>query len=163
LDRDIGLALGQREQARHGDELDFQTRIGLREERQSRRQEGRTETIRRADPDRAGERHIGAADIALDRQRLGLHALGLGEEPLAMGGQRVALGAALEELGLQRLLQRGDAARDGGVIGAEPARCGGQAARARHGQKEAEVVPVEALQGSLPYLCLRTACVSHSL
>ena len=66
-----------------------------------------------------------------------------------MGGQRIALRATLEELRLQRLLQRGDAARDRGMVGAEPAGRGRQAPGARHREKETEIVPIEALQASL--------------
>ena len=86
------------------------------------------------------------ADLARDRQRLGLHGLGLGEEPLAMLGQGVALRAALEELGLERA-PRGREMRRETVAWSAPSRraADGQAARAGDREEEAQVVPVERL------------------
>ncbi len=100
-DRDVGLALRQRKQARHRDQLQLEPGIGLGQRRQARRQKRGAEAVGCADPDRARQRHVGAADLALDGERLGFHALGLGEQLLPMASQRVALGPALEQLGLE--------------------------------------------------------------
>jgi hypothetical protein len=67
-----------------------------------------------------------------------------------MAGQGIPLRAALKEFGLERALQRGDAARDGGMVGPEPPRCCGQAAGPRDRKEEAQIIPVEPTYGTLP-------------
>jgi hypothetical protein len=58
-------------------------------------------------------------------------------------GERVALRPPLEELRLEGGLERGDAARHGGVVGAQAAGGDGQAACAGDCEKEPQIVPIE--------------------
>ena len=48
---------------------------------------------------------IRPADLACHGQRLALHALRMGQQPLALLGQGIALRLALEQLGLERRLK----------------------------------------------------------
>jgi len=65
-------------------------------------------------------------------------------------GEGISLRPALEKLGLQRILQRRDAAGDRRVVGPEPSRRHREPARPRHGEEEAKVVPVEAIHALPP-------------
>src|SRR5215213_5543524 len=142
-DRDVGLAFRQREKSGHRDELDFEVRILGRERRDAGSEERRAEPVRGADPHDAGDREIRSPDLARRREGLGFHGLGLGEEALTVSRKRVALRSALEELRLERALQRRNAPRHRRVVGAEAAGRNRKATRARHREEEAQVVPVE--------------------
>ena len=104
-----------------------------------------------------GQREVGAADLARDRQRLAFHGLGLGQQPLALLGQRITLRPALEQLGLQRVFEGRDAPRHGGVVGLELSCRHSQASCPCDSKKEPQVVPVEGAHGMHhPYWCFGT-------
>ena len=75
---------------------------------------------------------------------VGLHPLGDLEEALAGGRQFAAGRQAAEQLCAERGLQRGDAARDGGVVEVEPSGGAENLPGAGDGEKDADVVPVHA-------------------
>jgi hypothetical protein len=82
----------------------------------------------------------GAAPV--DRVRRLFHGLGVGQQPLAGGGQREAVGQAVEQAGADGALQRPDPARDGRMADLEPARRRCQVAFAGQGEEDPEIVPV---------------------
>jgi hypothetical protein len=141
-DGDVRLALRQREGARHRHELDLQLGMARRQPAEAGREEGDAEAVRRADAHGAGDGRVDAADARLRRQHLRLHALGRGQEGLALRGEVAAVCAADEKARLQRRLQRADAAAEGRVVDAEPAGGGEQLPRAGNGEEHAHVVPV---------------------
>lgn len=143
-DRDVGLALRQREGARNRNELELQFRVACREPPETRRQEGDAETIRRADAHGAGDRRVDPPDLRLGGEHLGFHALGRGKEDLAFGRQFAAVGTPDEELRFQLFLERGNPPAERRVIDAEPFRGGENLARPRDSQKYPDVVPVHA-------------------
>ena len=61
---------------------------------EARREEGRAETVRRADPHRAGKRRSALPTSGARREHLRLHALGRGHEVLACRREIAAIGAA---------------------------------------------------------------------
>ena len=103
---------------------------------------GDAETVRRADPHRAGDRLAFAGDLGARGDHVGLHALGDAEEALAGRRQLAAGGMAAEQLCAERLLQRGDAAGDGGVVELEPPRRAEDLPGAGHGEEDADIIPV---------------------
>ena len=109
---------------------------------QSRREIGDAETVRRADPHRSRDVLALAGDFRAGGDHVGLHALGDAEEPLAGGRELAAGGEAAEEPCAERLLERGDTARHGGVVELEPARSAEDLAGTRDGKEDADIVPV---------------------
>ncbi len=121
-DGDVGLAPRQREGARHRHELDLQVAMLRGQRAEPRREEGDAETVGRADAHRARHLLAFAGDLGAGGDHVGFHALGDGEEALAGRRQLAAGGEPAKELCAERLLQRGDPARDGGVVEFEPPR-----------------------------------------
>ena len=91
-DGDIRLALGQAEDARHGNDLQFQLRIAMGEFTDARRKEERPETVRRADADNASEREFFSGDLVFDIGGRTLYRLRLDQQAFAGIGERVTLG-----------------------------------------------------------------------
>ena len=87
-----------------------------------RRKIGDAETVRRANPHTACYLVAFAGDLGACGDHVGLHALGHSEEALAGGRQLAAGGVAAEQLRVECRLQRGDAARNGGVVELQPPR-----------------------------------------
>ena len=95
------------------------------------------------DPDRALD-PVGDAGLAsLHRFGGALHLLGQGQQRRAGGRRHEALGQAVEKPGGERSLQGAQAPASGRLGDLEPTRRGGQRAFARHGQENAQIVPVE--------------------
>ena len=105
-------------------------------------QEGDAETVGRADADRAGDRLVAAGKLRARGDHVGLHALGDRKKALAGRRQLAAGGEPAKQFCAERVLQRGDAARDGGVVELQPARRAEDLAGAGDREKDANVVPV---------------------
>ena len=120
----------------------FRSRCCAVERAEARREEGDAETVRRADAHRARDGLAVAGDLRAGGDHVGLHALGDVEEALAGRRQLAAGGEPAEQLCAKRLLQRGDAARHGGVVELQPPRRAEDLAGARDGKEDADVVPV---------------------
>jgi len=71
---------------------------------------------------------VAAADRALHRERLGLHALDPPQDRFAGQRGHVALGRPVQEPGAEIALERGETAAYGGLGDAQLTRCGGKAA-----------------------------------
>ncbi|KGQ02306.1 hypothetical protein BBAD15_g12484 [Beauveria bassiana D1-5] len=146
FDRDgqIGLALGQADEARHRQDVQRDVRIAPLEVGRQRRQHVAAEALGGADAQVAGQ---GLADPG---QRLAgavhraLHLLRVHEQALAVLGQDEA-GAArfLEQQGVQLAFQRADAARHGGVLDPELARRGADPLGPRDLQEIPQTVPIQ--------------------
>ena len=80
----------------------------------------------------------------LDGHRRLLHLRARLADGLARRRQRHAVGRSLEERRPERLLQRPQAARDGGLVDLEPSRGRAQAAGAAHLEEEPDVAPFHA-------------------
>ena len=109
-----------------------------------RREEGDAETVGRADAHRARNILALAGDLGAGGDHVGFHALGDGQETLAGRRQFAAGGEAAKQLCAERLLERGDAARDRGVVESEPPRRAEDLAGAGDGEEDADVIPVHA-------------------
>ena len=105
-------------------------------------QEGDAKTVRRADAHRAGDIVAFARYGRARGDHVALHALGNVEEALAGRRQLAAGGQPAKEFRAQRLLERCDAARDGGVVELQPLGGAEDLAGARHGKEDADVIPV---------------------
>jgi len=83
-----------------------------------------------------------SSDRAPDGQGIVFHALGNGRDAFALGGQRPAPAAPINQRDAEGCFQRRDAAGDRGVLDAERPRGGGQrAGRCQRGEM-AEIVPI---------------------
>ena len=82
------------------------------------------------------------ADVGARRDHVGLHALGEAEKALTRLRQLATRRHAAKEPRAERLLERGNAPRHGGVVEAQAPRGAEDLAGARHGQEDAHVVPV---------------------
>ena len=142
-DGDIGFALRQAEDSRHGDKLDLQRRVLAAQVADPGREEVAAEAVGRADPDSAGDRQVGVRQLGIGGQRHAFHALGQRQKPLPLGGQGVAGRVPLEQAGMHRLLQGDEAPADGRVVRPQGSRRRGQLSRAGHGQEGFKVVPIE--------------------
>ena len=91
---------------------------------------------------RAGDRLAVAGDLGARGDHVGLHALGDAEEALAGRRQLAAGGVAAEQFCVEGGLERGDAARHGGVVEVEPARRAEDLPGAGDGEEDAGVIPV---------------------
>ncbi|MEY9316215.1 hypothetical protein ABIF29_003014 [Bradyrhizobium elkanii] len=142
-DRDVGLALGEREQPRGGDELQIEIGIPFGELDQPRGQKVAAEAVGRADPHRAGEMGARAADRLLVGDDGGFHRLRAVGDALAGLGQQIAGLAAIKQFCGKVALQPVDTADHCGMIDAEL--LGGSRNRpaAHDGKHETEVVPVD--------------------
>ena len=103
---EVGLAAREREAARGRDELDGEVRVAVGEPGEARSEEADAEAVGGADADDAGGGGLGALQPRLDAEHLGLDALQRLEERCAGVGQLAAVGAADEELGAERGLER---------------------------------------------------------
>jgi hypothetical protein len=117
--------------------------VPLAEVAQVRREEEAAEALRRTQAHVAGERVAVAADVLAHQHHAAFHALDVLQQPVAGGGEHVARGRALEELRAQLLLQPVQAARDRGVVQPQAPRRFLRRLGARHGEKQAQVVPVD--------------------
>ena len=88
-------------------------------------------------------------------QERALHLFGGGEETLAGAGQPRPGGAAVEQFGAERRLQRRDAAAGGGVIETQPLGPGDELTGAGDGEEDANVVPIHAT--TIAQFCTREA------
>ena len=120
----------------------FRSRCCGRQRAEPRRQKGDAETVGRADAHRAGNGLVAAGKLGARGDHVGFHALGDGEEALAGRRQLAAGGEPAKQLCAERVFQRGDAARDGGVVELQPARRAEDLAGAGDGEEDADVVPV---------------------
>jgi hypothetical protein len=107
-DGHVGLALRQVEDARQGDDLDLERRVRRRDGRADLRQHVVGAAVRRADP-HLPRQPPGLAPQLLPRRRHRLLGpLGMGEKPLPLPRQPVALRALGEERRAQPLLEPRD-------------------------------------------------------
>ena len=102
------------------------------------------EPVGRADAHVAGEFDVEVRDFALRVQEGALHLFGGGEETLAGAGQPRPGGAAVEQFGAERRLQRRDAAAGGGMVEMQPLGPGDELTGAGDGEEDADVVPIHA-------------------
>jgi len=83
------------------------------------------------------------SDAVLQRLHLTLDAFRMRQHRLPPHRERIAAGASYKERGAERFLEHGDAARDSGLRDLQAAPRGERAARARNGEEETQVVPIE--------------------
>ena len=107
-DREIRLALGQREHPRQRHHLHLQLGIVAAQRVAGVDQQVVRDPVRRADPHRARQPVGLAADLLDRRGRDALHRLRVLEQAAPGLGQRVALGRAVEQPRAERFLERGD-------------------------------------------------------
>ena len=96
-------------------------------------------------PQRAFQLLVCAIQLAGERQRLRLHALGVAQHGGALVGQDEALGGPLKQGVAQRMLQRLQPAAHGGLALLEGTACGTQRAVPGNGQEHLYVIPVHRL------------------
>ncbi|MDR8763929.1 hypothetical protein FEP90_05655 [Burkholderia multivorans] len=143
-DGEIGLALRETDEMRHRQQIDRHARMRGAKPRELRREKEAAEPFGRSDPHVAGQRLARMRDLVARGLHGRLHRVRIGDEPLPFGRQREALRARLvEQQRAERRLQRADAPCDGRVVDAEPLRGTARPLRARHFEKEAQVVPVQ--------------------
>ena len=142
-DGEVGLALGQIEQARHRHQFNRELGLSLAHAAEAGRQEARAKSIGCSDPDRTRDLRTRTGDVAQDFQRKGLDGLSGLQEALALRSQHIAAHAAIEQSGLQRALELLDAPAQGGVINAEPLGRNRQTTSSRNGEEGLHRVPVE--------------------
>ena len=109
-----------------------------------------------------GEREVGAADLACDRQRLALHGLRLGQQPLALLGQRVTLRARARTAWSSARASKAEMRRDTVVWSASSWR----AATVRRpvagdSKEEAQVVPVECSSRCIIHIGVFAQCCAR--
>ena len=112
---------------------------------EARGQEGDAKTVRRADAHRAGDVVAFAGDGRARGDHVAFHALGNVEKALAGRRQLAAGGQPAKQFCPQRILECGDAARDGGVVELQPLGRAKDLAGARHGEEDADVIPVHGM------------------
>lgn len=128
-----------------------------RQPAEARGEEGDAEPVRRPDAHRAGNGRVDPPDARLHRQHLRFHPFCRAQKCLALRGKVAAIGPADEQAGLQRLLQRADAAAQGGVVDAEAAGGSEQLPGAGDCEEQARIVPVHGLSDfnfctTVPYM-----------
>ena len=117
--------------------------VAVGEAGEPRGEEADAEAVGGADADDAGGGGLGALQAGLDGEHLGLDALEGLEKRCAGVGQLAAVGAADEELGAERGLERGHPAGERRLVDAERAGGAEHLAGARDREEHAGVVPVE--------------------
>ena len=104
--------------------------------------EGDAEAVRRADPDRAGNRFALAADIGARGDHVSFHPLRDSQKAFAGRREFRPCRQPAEELGFEGGFESRHAPRYGGMIEFEPLRRAEDLARSRHGQEDAHVIPI---------------------
>lgn len=146
---EIGLAPIEIEQAEISDQFDRHLRMQRDEGRDVRGQHDPAEPVGRGQPQLALQGPVTADELALERQRLLLHALGTRQHRRAFVGQPETRGGALEQGHATGLFEAAQPPPGGRLAELQPLGRGGQRARARDREEQAEIVPVESLHAQL--------------
>ena len=140
-DQQVGLAARQVGERVAGDQLELDLLQPRAQPRQMTRDQHRHRLAGR-EPHHAAHRVAEPGAAAVDRQGRLLHRLGVGQQLRAGSGRHEAVGQTLEQPGADLLLQRLDAARDGGMADAQRLGRRGQRALACEREENPQVVPV---------------------
>jgi hypothetical protein len=152
-DRKVGLPFAQVEDARHGDELDHEIRMGLPQSRQPRGEEKGSDAVGRTNSHGTADPQIAFPDLLSCGIEATLDILRGGRRAVAGRRQTDPVGSTLDELCPSMLLQGADVAADRRVLDPEcPRRCR-ERALPGNGQQGAQVIPVEASGHGLVDFC----------
>jgi hypothetical protein len=128
-DRDVGLAHRQVEHALLEHQVDVEIGVLLVELREARREPERAEGDGRGDAEMAEDLFLAVADPGGGGVEPLRHRAGRVEQELALFGENQAARVAVEERGVEALLERADLAGDGGLAEVQRVAGMGQAAR----------------------------------
>ena len=144
-ERDVGIAAGEIDRRRSGQELDRNGRMALHEGRQPRHNDHARHVFGRRDADLARQARLRRRGFALDRMHGRFDGLRPRQNAPPRFGQHVSGGTVFEQPCSQPLLQRFDmtAHRRGPCL--EQPRGLGQASRPRHGQEVLQIIPFHRL------------------
>lgn len=142
-DRQVGLALGEVDEARHRQQVDVDRRVTLAEVRQQRRQEGAAEALGGTQAHVPGEHLVVAGNGGIGHGERALDLLDRGQQAPADWRQHMALRTAVEELAADVVLELLQPARDRRMVELQRGRRLERRAAACDGEEDPKVVPVD--------------------